>query len=64
VGADIHKPLKDASVDSERQVGPEARLDLAGEREATLAILRLHNFGVDERGALDRSRGAVIAGAQ
>jgi len=39
-------------------------LDLAGQREPPLSILRLHNFGAYERGTLHRIGGVVVAGAQ
>ena len=40
------------------------RLDFAGQREASLAILRLHDLGVYQRCTLDGSGGAVIAGTK
>jgi hypothetical protein len=64
MGADVHKPLKDASADSERQVGTKARMDLAGQRYGSLSVPRLHKLGVHHRGTLARSGGAVIAGTK
>src|SRR6476620_7159467 len=53
VGADIHQARKHAPAHTKGEVGAETRLDLAGEREGRVSVLRLHNFGVHERGALD-----------
>ena len=64
VGADVHQPLEHASAHPKRQVGAEAGLDLAGQRHGSLSVPRLHKLGVHQRGTLDRSGGAVIAGAQ
>jgi hypothetical protein len=62
--ADVHKPLKDASADPERQVGTEARLDLAGQRYGSLSVPWLHKLGVHHRATLEPSGGVVIAGAK
>jgi hypothetical protein len=64
VGADIDQPLEYASAHPEREVSAVARLDLAGQRERSLSVLRLHNFGAYERGTLHRIGGVVVAGAQ
>ena len=53
VGADIHQAREHAPAHTKGEVGAETRLDLAGQREGSLSVLRLHNFGVHERGTLD-----------
>ena len=64
VGADIHQAREHASAHTKGEVGAEAGLDLAGQRYGSLSVPRLHKLGVHQRGALDRSGGAVIAGTQ
>src|SRR6476646_5184345 len=64
MGADIHQPRDHAPTDPKREVGAVARLDFAGQRERSLSVLRLHNFGAYERGTLHRIGGVVVAGAQ
>jgi hypothetical protein len=64
MGADVHNPLKDASADSERQVGTEARMDLAGQRYGSPSVPRLHKLGVHHRGTLARSGRVVTAGTK
>ncbi len=64
VGADIHQAREHAPADTKREVGAETGLDFAGQRHGSLSVLRLHDFGVHERGALDGGDGAVIAGTQ
>ena len=64
VGADINQAREHAPAHTKGEVGAETGLDFAGQREASLAIPRLHEFGVHQRGALDRGGGAVIAGTQ
>ena len=64
VGAHVHQAREHAPAHTKGEVGAETRLDLAGERERSLSVLRLHNFGVYERGTLRRIGGAVVAGAQ
>jgi hypothetical protein len=64
VDADVHQPFEHASAHTKGEVGAEAGLDLARQRKAPLAILRLHDFGVNESGALDGGGSAVIAGSE
>ena len=64
VGADIHQAREHAPADTKGEVGAEAGLDLAGQRHGGLSVSRLHKLGVHQRGTLDRSGGAVIAGTQ
>jgi hypothetical protein len=63
-GTDIYQPRNHAATDPKREVGAVARLDFAGQRERSLSVLRLHNFGAYERGTLHRIGGVVVAGAQ
>jgi hypothetical protein len=64
VGPDIHQARSDASAHTKGEVGAEASLDLAGQCHSRMSVARLHKFGAYQRGTLDRSVGALIAGTQ
>ena len=64
VGPDIHQAREDAPAHTKGKVGAEAGLDLAGQCHGRLSLARLHELGAHQRGALDRSGGALIAGTQ
>jgi len=60
----IHQAREHAPAHTKGEVGAEAGLDLAGQCHGRLSVARLHKLGADQRGALDRSGGALIAGTQ
>jgi len=64
VGADIHQAREHAPAHTKGEVGTETGLDFAGQRYGSMAILRLHELCVHHCRTLDRSGGAVIAGAK
>jgi hypothetical protein len=64
VGADIDQALEHAPAHTKGEVGAETGLDFASQREPSVAILRLNDFGAHERSAFDGGGGGVIAGSE